>query len=140
MVAGAIVEKGLEDGGLECGEKKKDVLYMPNGLGSRTVNPWGMLQGMTGNYYAHGDKEVFWHIIYPRASMSWFGVEHGYEVLSPESQAVLTIAETADGAPYILYNTTYARIYGVAPPKGYHPLVTIKSYGLKVCTIYEKDS
>ena len=74
-----------------------------------------------------------------RDDMSWFGVHHGYNVLSPENKAVLTIGENAD-APYLFYNTTYARIYGVDAPEGYHELLTIRSYGQRLCTIYEKDT
>lgn len=74
-----------------------------------------------------------------RESMSWFGVAHGYTALSPQEQARLTIEEIPD-APYLLYNTTYARIYGTQPPEGYHELITVDSYGLTVCTIYEKDA
>ncbi|MDD6142549.1 MAG: glycosyltransferase family 39 protein [bacterium] len=73
-----------------------------------------------------------------RDSMSWFGVYHGYNVLSEEKKARLTIEEIPD-APYLLYNTTYARIYGTQPPEGYHELITIDSYGLTVCTIYERE-
>ena len=71
--------------------------------------------------------------------MSYFGVEHGYEVLQPEIRQRLTITEDVEDAPYILYNTTYALIYGIDPPEGYHELFSIKSYGLKMCTVYEKD-
>lgn len=73
-----------------------------------------------------------------RESMSWFGVYDGYSALTAEQQAQLTIEEDAN-APYLLYNTTYARIYQTEPPEGYHELLTIESYGLTVCTIYEKD-
>lgn len=73
-----------------------------------------------------------------RDDMSWFGVEHGYDVLSPEDKERLTIAYEAD-APYLFSNTTYALIYGVQPPEGYHELLTIESYDLTLCTIYEKD-
>lgn len=64
-----------------CGEKEKDVIYMPHGLGRRVENPWGFLEGMTANYYSHDDKEVFWHLHYPRASMGWFGIESGNHFL-----------------------------------------------------------
>lgn len=73
-----------------------------------------------------------------RDSMSWFGVYHGYNALSEEQQSRLTIEEIPD-APYLLYNTTYARIYGTPPPEGYRELLTIDSYDLTVCTIYEKE-
>ena len=73
-----------------------------------------------------------------RDPMSYFGVEHGYEVLSPGAKEQLAIAYEAD-APYLLYNTTYARIYGVEPPQGYRELLTIRSYGMTLCTVYEKE-
>ena len=71
--------------------------------------------------------------------MSSLGVELGHQMLSPEDRAELKVEKRTDDAPYILSNTTYARIYGVKPPEGYHPLLSVKSYGLKMCTIYEKD-
>ncbi len=71
--------------------------------------------------------------------MSWFGVWKGYDVLTPEEQALLTIQED-ENAPYLYVNTTYARIYGTPIPEGYHTLFTIESYGNTLCTIYEKDA
>ncbi len=73
-----------------------------------------------------------------RDDMSWFGVEKGYEVLGEEERSSLTIAKDRD-APYLFFNTTYARIYGVAPPEGYHELFGLDSYGLRLCTVYELD-
>ncbi len=63
------------------GEKEKDVLYMPNGLGTRAPNPWKVLEKMTGDYYAHNEYEIFWHLHYPRATMSWLGIESGKHFL-----------------------------------------------------------
>ncbi len=57
------------------GEKKKDVIYMPNGLGTRVADPWAFLASMTKAYYSHDEREVFWHQTYPRATMGWFGIE-----------------------------------------------------------------
>lgn len=57
------------------GEKSKDKLYMPEGLGTRIDDPWMFLKNMTKEYYRHNEEEVFYHLPYPRASMSWFGVE-----------------------------------------------------------------
>lgn len=73
-----------------------------------------------------------------RDDMSWFGVSNGYKVLAPTLREALSIAEDAD-APYLFFNTTYARIYGVAPPEGYHELFRLESYGLTICTVYERD-
>lgn len=57
------------------GEKKNDIIYMPNGLGTKVTDPWAFMESMTKNYYAHDEREVFWHQSYPRATMGWFGVE-----------------------------------------------------------------
>lgn len=70
--------------------------------------------------------------------MSWFGVEHGYEVLEPEVKAQIAITQQ-EQPPYLFYNTTYARIYGIEPPEGYRELLSIESYGNTLCTVYEKQ-
>ena len=57
------------------GEKEKDIIYMPNGLGTRVENPWAHMQSMVKGYYAHDDREVFWHQMYPRGTMGWFGIQ-----------------------------------------------------------------
>ncbi len=57
------------------GEKKEDIVYMPNGLGQRNVDPWAVLQSLTKQYYNHDEREVFWHQHYPRGSMGWFGIQ-----------------------------------------------------------------
>ena len=69
--------------------------------------------------------------------MSWFGVEHGYNVLEPEVKAQIAITGE-EQPPYLFYNTTYARIYGIEPPEGYRKLFAIESYGNTLCTVYEK--
>ena len=63
------------------GDKAKDALYLPNGLGRRIENPWTHLESLTGNYYAHDTTEIFIHLHYPRASMGWFGIESGNRFL-----------------------------------------------------------
>ena len=60
-----------------CGPKAQDKLYWPEGLGTRIDDPWGFLKSLTKAYYQHNEQEIFHHIPYPRASMSWFGVESG---------------------------------------------------------------
>lgn len=57
------------------GEKEKDKLYLPRGLGTCAKNPWKVLSGLTTRYYFHNEHETFWHLHYPRASMGWFGVQ-----------------------------------------------------------------
>ncbi|MCE5342097.1 MAG: hypothetical protein LLF96_00720, partial [Eubacteriales bacterium] len=74
-----------------------------------------------------------------RDEMSWFGVEHGYAVLTAKEKETLTITTDAN-APYLFYNTTYAGIYGVEPPQGYRVLFTLESYGNTLCTVYERLS
>lgn len=67
----------LADFNTLCGDKEKDILYLPHGLGKRNENPWALLESMTGAYYSHDTNEVFLHLHYPRASMGWFGIESG---------------------------------------------------------------
>ena len=70
--------------------------------------------------------------------MSWLGVHNAHEVLAPEQQKQLKV-RYRQNMPYLFSNTTYARIYGTKPPEGYHELIALESYGLRICTIYEKD-
>lgn len=72
-----------------------------------------------------------------RDDMNWIGVERSYGVLSLEDQAKLEIAYDPD-ANYLVYNTTYAAIYDVSPPRGYRKLFTLTSYDVPICTVYEK--
>lgn len=74
-----------------------------------------------------------------RDPMSTFGLTWGYPVLEPPIQQALTITSNAN-APYLFFNTTYALIYGVPEPQGYRALLTTKSYGNTLCTIYERES
>ncbi|MEG1471359.1 MAG: glycosyltransferase family 39 protein [Clostridia bacterium] len=73
-----------------------------------------------------------------RDDMSWFGVAHGAAVLPKAQREALSVAYEPD-APYLLENTTYAKIYATAPPQGYHVLFTVQSYGNVLCTVYERD-
>ena len=68
------------------GDRTKDVLYMPKGLGQRSPNPVAKMESVSHNYYSHNDKESFWHLAYPRASMCWMGVESGGRFLSVARQ------------------------------------------------------
>lgn len=70
--------------------------------------------------------------------LSLFGVEKGYPSLTAAEKASLAVTRTTD-APYMLYNTTYARIYGVSPPAGYAPIVSLNSYGREICVIYAQQ-
>lgn len=57
------------------GPKEEDHMLIPIGLGTRVANPWKVLQDKTYQYYIHDEREVFWHVHYPSASMSWMGIE-----------------------------------------------------------------
>ena len=73
-----------------------------------------------------------------RDDMSQFGIDHAYTVLSEELQEKLTVTENPD-APWLFYNTTYARIYEIPAPEGYHEWRTLYSYGQPICTLWQKD-
>ncbi len=74
-----------------------------------------------------------------RDEKSLSGLVQNLPQLEESSRARLTVSENRD-APYLYANTTYSRIYGVAPPQGYHELLKVKSYGLVLGVIYEKDA
>jgi hypothetical protein len=57
------------------GEKSKDALYWPEGPGVRHQDPWRWLKNQSGLYYNHDEYEVTVNLIYPRASMSWYGIQ-----------------------------------------------------------------
>ena len=64
-----------------AGDKAEDVLYWPQGPGERYVNPWKLLEDKAPYYYAHDEYETYMNLVYPRASMSWYGVESGDKFL-----------------------------------------------------------
>lgn len=72
-----------------------------------------------------------------RDEMSAFGLSTGYKALDAAAKERLTITENSD-APYLFFNTTYTKIYGVADPQGYEVLFSITSYGNTLCTVYRK--
>lgn len=57
------------------GKEEDDIIYFPNGLGTRVENPWKFMKDMTSVWYQHDEYEIFWHYHYPRATMGWFGIE-----------------------------------------------------------------
>lgn len=57
------------------GEKENDVLYWPEGPGVRKKNPWAWMERMSPAYYSHDEYETHTNLIYPRASMSWYGIQ-----------------------------------------------------------------
>lgn len=64
-----------------AGDKKTDALYLPRGLGNRTVNPYAGQESIAGAYYDHNERETSVVLPYPRASMCWMGVESGGKFL-----------------------------------------------------------
>lgn len=64
-----------------CGDKAKDALYLPTGLGRRVENPWAWMEASTPKYYIHDEKENVFNIPYPRSTMSWFGIQSGDKFL-----------------------------------------------------------
>ena len=60
-----------------AGPKDKDVLYWPQGPGARYKDPWQLMEDKAPAYYSHDERETFMNLVYPRASMSWFGVQSG---------------------------------------------------------------
>jgi len=74
-----------------------------------------------------------------RDEMSAFGLSTGYSVLDAKTKQRISILENGD-APYLFYNTTYAKIYGTTAPEGYKPLFSLASYGNTLCTVYQKTS
>ena len=70
--------------------------------------------------------------------MSWLGLKNARSAMEPEDKKRLWLTYRRD-TPYIFSNTTYARIYQTKAPRGYHELITLESYGVPVCTIYERN-
>ena len=63
------------------GDPADDLLYMPEGPGTRVRDPWRAMRERRTDYYAHGPYESCWHVHYPNASMSWFGIQSGSHFL-----------------------------------------------------------
>ena len=61
--------------------KEEDMLFLPEGPGSKIDDPWEFLRGTTGDYYHHDEYETYWNIEYPWASMCWFGIQTGGQFL-----------------------------------------------------------
>lgn len=57
------------------GDKGKDALYWPEGPGVRHQDPWKWMESMSAAYYNHDEFETHTNLIYPRASMSWYGIQ-----------------------------------------------------------------
>jgi len=70
--------------------------------------------------------------------MSWLGLKNARSAMEPQAKKKLWLTYRKD-TPYIFSNTTYARIYGTKPPRGYHELIVMESYGVPICTIYERN-
>lgn len=67
------------------GEPSKDALYWPTGLGRKVMNPIGALEraGLSGANTTglRDNEESAMHLVYPRASMGWFGIQSGDKFL-----------------------------------------------------------
>ena len=77
-------------------------------------------------------------VIGARDDMSQIGLDRSHGTLPEAARSALQAVSDPD-APYLFYNTTYAVIYGVDPPEGYHALFSLDSYGVPICTVYERD-
>ena len=73
-----------------------------------------------------------------RDDMSQLGLDRSYATLSAQEREALEVVADPE-APYLFSNTTYAVIYEVEPPEGYHVLFTLDSYSIPICTVYERD-
>ena len=73
-----------------------------------------------------------------RDDMSQLGLDRSFATLAAGEQAALEVVADPE-APYLFSNTTYAIIYEVDPPEGYHVLFTLDSYSIPICTVYERD-
>ena len=73
-----------------------------------------------------------------RDDMSQLGLDRSYATLSAQEREALEVAVDPE-APYLFSNTTYAIIYEVDLPEGYHVLFTLDSYSIPICTVYERD-
>lgn len=71
--------------------------------------------------------------------MSQFGLDTGLSALTAEEKARLTVTSQQPDAPYLFSNTTYGRIYATQPPEGYRELFSLRSYGRRLCTVYERN-
>ena len=70
--------------------------------------------------------------------MSWHALKNARSAMHPQAKKHLWLTYRQD-TPYLFSNTTYARIYGTKPPRGYHELITLESYGVRICTVYERN-
>lgn len=57
------------------GPKEKDFMVLPRALGQKIVNPWKYMEDQTPNFYNHDKWETVLTLPYPRASMSWYGIQ-----------------------------------------------------------------
>lgn len=74
-----------------------------------------------------------------RNDNSLAGLRTSRASLNAAEQARLRVTENPD-APYLYANITYAAIAGQSAPEGYHELAKVKSYGLTLGVIYERDA
>ncbi len=69
-----------------------------------------------------------------------YPVTDNLDALPQDERNALEYTEEVDGAPYLIYNSTYATIAGLDEPEGYHKLISIQGYGHELVSIYEIDT
>lgn len=77
-------------------------------------------------------------VVGARDEMSLLGLIRAQSVFDAAMRQAVMIEESPD-APYLYANTMYANLYSVPEPEGYHALFTLESYGVPVCTVYERE-
>ncbi len=65
-------------------------------------------------------------------------MERTYAALPQGFKALLTVAEDAAEASYLVANATDARMAEAAAPEGYRMLFRLESYGQEICAVYER--
>lgn len=59
-------------------KRQDDVLYRPEGMGERIVNPWSALETAHTEYMSSDNHEIKSCVLYPHhASMAWMGIQSG---------------------------------------------------------------
>lgn len=69
--------------------------------------------------------------------LSLFSLNQSVVMLPENLRGEVTVTEE-ENAPYVFFNSTYAKIYGEQPGDSYRVLFAIQSYGNTICTVYER--
>lgn len=75
----------------------------------------------------------------PETSEFLYPVTNNIVALPPQKRARIEYTTEIQGTPYLIYNTTYAKIEGFGDPPGYHKLISIQGYGRELVSIFEID-